>query len=57
MVTNSQLSTIESKRRTMQTNRTETIIIWRSFRGLSVGRGREWGKRCRDLEEQMVGTE
>ena len=36
---NPQLSTIESKKQTKQTSRTETESqIWRSFGGLSVGR-------------------
>ena len=40
MAINSQLSTIESKKHTKQTSRTETESeIWRSFGGLSVGRG------------------
>ena len=39
MVINSQLLTIESKKQTKQTNRTETESqIWRSFGGLSIGR-------------------
>ena len=37
----SQLSTIESKQQTKQTSRTETKSqIWKSFGGLSVGRGK-----------------
>ena len=39
MAMNSQLSTLESKKQTKQTKRTETELqIWRSFGGLSVGK-------------------
>ena len=50
MATNIYLSTIVYKKQTKQTSRTETEShIWRSFGGLSVGKGKgEWGKRCRD---------
>ena len=47
MTINSQLSTIESKKQTKQTSRTETESQkWRSHGGLSVwwGRGENWGK-------------
>ena len=47
MAINSQLSTIESKKQTKQTTRTETESqIWRSYRGLSVWRekGEDGGK-------------
>ena len=38
---NSQLSTIDSKKQTKQTSRTETESQrWKSFGGLSAGRGR-----------------
>ena len=40
MIINSQLPKIESKNQTKQTNRIETESqIWRSFGGLSAGRG------------------
>ena len=41
MAINSQLSRIESKKQTKQTSRTGTESeIWKSFGGLSAGRGR-----------------
>ena len=41
MAINSQLSKIESKKQTKQTSRTETESwMWRSYGGLSVGRGK-----------------
>ena len=54
MAMNSQLLTIDSRKQTEQTNRTETESqIWRSFGGLSVGRGeeekREMVKRLRRI--------
>ena len=45
MAINAQLSTTESKKLTKQTNRTGTESqIWRTFGGLSAGRG-EWENR------------
>ena len=42
MAINSQLSIIESKKQTKQTSRTGTESqIWRSFGGLSVGKGKK----------------
>ena len=41
MATNAQLSTTESKKQTKRTSRTGTeSYIWRSFGGLSAGRGK-----------------
>ena len=41
MAINSKLSTNESKKQTKQTSRTETESqLWRSFGGLSVGKGK-----------------
>ena len=49
MAINSQLPTVESKKQTKQTSRTETEPqIWRSFGGLSVGKGKE--------ENRGIGT-
>ena len=55
MTTNSQLSTTESKKQTKQTMRTGTESqIWRSFGGLSAGRGYgENGRKGRDYEVQV----
>ena len=57
---NPQLSTIESKKQTKQTSRTETESqIWRSFGGLSVGRENEEnvGKGAGIKKYKLVGTE
>ena len=57
---NSQLSTIESKKQTEQTSRTETeSYIWRSFGGLSVGRKKRenGGKGAGIKKYKLVGTE
>ena len=52
MVINSQLLTIESKKQTKQTNRTETESqIWRSFGGLSIGSGKG------EIEEKGTGID
>ena len=49
MAINSQLSTAESKDQTKQTSKTGTESqIWRSFGGLSVGKGKE--------ENRGIGT-
>ena len=60
MAINSQLSTIESKKQTKQTSRTETESqIWRSFGGWSVGRrkGGNWRKGAGIQKYKLVGTE
>ena len=60
MAINSQLSTIESKKQTKQTNRRETESqIWRSFEGLSVGRenGEDGGKGARIKKYKLTGPE
>ena len=51
MVTNSQLSTTESKKQTKQTTRTGTDSQkWRSHGGLSAGRGRgEVGEKVQGI--------
>ena len=56
----SQLSTIESKKQTKQTGRTETESeIWRSFGGLSSGseKGEYGGKGTRIKKYKLLGTE
>ena len=60
MATSSQLSTIESKKQTKQTSRTETESQkWRSFRGLSAGREKvqNRGKGAGTKKYKFVGTE
>ena len=63
MTTNSQLSTIESKKqkRTKQNTRTGTEsqvwrleIIWRVMS--SEEKEGEWGERCKDQKAYFVGT-
>ena len=52
MAINSQLSTIESKKQTKQTSRTETESQkWRSHRGLSAGRRSRgaWGEKVQEI--------
>ena len=58
MVTNSQLSKTEAKEQTKQTSRTRTESqIWRSFGGLSVGRGKEEnGGKDAWIKQKLVGT-
>ena len=59
MAINSQLSTIESKKQTKQTSRTETESqTWRPFGGLSIGRGnRENGGKGAEIKKyKLVGT-
>ena len=59
MAINSQLSIIESKKQTKQTSRTGTESqIWRSFGGLSVGRGKEEnrGKGSGIKKHKLLGT-
>ena len=59
MATNSQLSTTESKKQIKQTSRTETESqIWRSFGGLSAGRGKKKheGKGAGIKKYTLVGT-
>ena len=57
MVINSQLLTIESKKQTKQTNRTETESqIWRSFGGLSIGSGKgEIGEKGTGIDKYKFG--
>ena len=58
--TNSQLSIIESKYEAKQTSRTGTESqTWRSFGGLSVGRGkgRNQGKGAGIKKYKLAGTE
>ena len=59
MSINSQLSTTESKKQTKRTSRTGTESqIWRSFGGLSVGRGKEEnrGKGSGIKKHKLLGT-
>ena len=59
MPINSQPSTIDSKKQTKQTSRKETESqIWRSFGGLSVGRGTEEnrGKGSGIKKHKLLGT-
>ena len=47
---NSQLSTIDSKKQTKQTSRTETeSLVWKSFGGLSIGMGK--GRMAEKVQE------
>ena len=57
MAMHSQLSTIESKKQTQKTSRTETES--RSFGGFSVGRGKreDGGKDAGIKKYKLVGTE
>ena len=60
MAINSQLSTIESKKQTKQTSRTERESqIWRSSGELSVGRekGKNGGKGAGIKQYKLVSTE
>ena len=60
MATNSQVSTTESKKQSKQTTRTGTESqIWRSFGGLSVGKGKREneGKVTGIKKYKLVGTE
>ena len=61
MAINSQLlTTNESEKQTKQTTRTEMESeLWRSFRGLSVGRrkGKNGGKCAGFKKYKLVGTE
>ena len=59
MAVNSQLSTIESKKQTKQTSRTERESQkWRSHGGLSAGRRREMneGKGAEIKKYKLVAT-
>ena len=60
MAINTYLSTVDSKKQTKQTTRTEMESeLWRSFRGLSVGRrkGKNGGKCAGFKKYKLVGTE
>ena len=59
MATNLQLSTTESKKQTKQTSRTGTESqIWRSFGGLSVGKGKgKNGGKVARINYKLVDTE
>ena len=59
MATNAQLSITEPEKQTKQTSRTGTESwIWRSFRGLSVGRQKmeNGGKIAGINKHKLVGT-
>ena len=60
MAMNSQLLTIDTRKQTEQTNRTETESqIWRSFGGLSVGsgKGRKGTKGAEIKKYKLVDSE
>ena len=59
MAINSQLSTIESKKQTKQTSRTEAKLqTWRSSGGFSLGQGKgdNGGKGAGIKKYKLVGT-
>ena len=58
MTTNSQLSTTESKMKQSKQSEQEQTQIWRSFGGLSIGRGKgdNGGKGTQIMEHKLLGT-